>query len=67
MNKAEVVKNFLLKAKVHFEAEMRSLAAQSLMAAPDTNPTSRMKAIEGARWTAYHTGTLLKYLEEHGA
>lgn len=61
---ARVIKNFLEEAKAHFEAEVACLKAE---VPPGEEMTlSQKKAIEGARWTIYHTGTLLKYLETRG-
>lgn len=55
----EIVQEFLDAALAHFEAEVRELRD---LAKEDPE---RFKAkFEGARWTAFHTRTLSKYLNE---
>jgi hypothetical protein len=56
------VQEFLDEALAHFEAEVERLKNVVEPGMPYT--PSQKKAIEGARWTAFHTRTLSKYLKE---
>lgn len=59
-----IIKKFLAAAQAHYEAETTRLAEEY-----KNNPDSAhaKKAVEGARWTVYHTKTLLRFLNEKGA
>lgn len=58
-----IIKNFLVKAREHYDAEVDRLAVEYR-----DNPASAhaKKALEGARWTVYHTKRLLEFLEQKG-
>lgn len=58
-----VIKKFLQAAQAHYEAEA-SRAAEEYKHNPGS--AHAKKAVEGARWTAYHTKTLLRFLAEKG-
>lgn len=65
-NRFAVVQEFLEEAKAHFEKKLEAMVSE-MQTVPSDRVLSQIrqkKAIEGARWTVYHTGTLLKYLKE---
>lgn len=66
MDPAAVIKKFLGAARRHYLAEVIRLKQEQMEKDPDRQSVSMQKAIEGARWTAFHTDTLLGYLEEKG-